>query len=206
LRKKFLQANAIPLCKTEHHVLYQVNINKAKNVFIGLQEGEAPYWQGTRNTPLAPAPWTSSLQPSDPDFRWCGADEMQVTIPTKPTWKGRSFEIADVVAEYQCRMGLYQRIVGSSNLNIYSSGFWNFVSGFSRTMCSTDCQDNAALYEGNSKMFVYGFSTINSKNLIIETSGNSSTASVGATRVDNSGNPYDGFKTGVLAAYFKQSA
>jgi len=54
-------------------------------------------------------------------------------------------------------MGLYQIISNSTNLNLYSSGFWNFVAGPSRAMCATDCQDNAALYQGNSRMHVYGF-------------------------------------------------
>ncbi|KAK3356868.1 family 55 glycoside hydrolase [Lasiosphaeria hispida] len=165
----------------EHHVLYQVNINNAKDVFIGLQQGEAAYWQGTGNTLLAPAPWTDSLLPSDPDFGWCKANEVQ------------------------CRMGLYQRISRSSNLNIYSSGFWNFVAGPSRTMCSTDCQDNAALYESNTKMHIYGVSTINSKNLVLEKGLSGNETVVAATRAANSGSPHDGFKTGVVAAYFRQS-
>ena len=59
----------------EHNVLYQVNIDKAENVFIGLQEGESPYWQGPDNTLLAPQPWTQSLWDTDPSFAWCQANE-----------------------------------------------------------------------------------------------------------------------------------
>ena len=44
-------------------------------------------------------------------------------------------------------MSVYQRVIDSSNINLYSSGFWNFVAGPSRQMCSTDCQDNAVIYE-----------------------------------------------------------
>jgi len=62
----------------EHHDLYQLNINNAKNVFLGLEQGESPYWQGTGNTVLNPAPWTDSLLPSDPDFSWCAASDVQV--------------------------------------------------------------------------------------------------------------------------------
>lgn len=64
----------------EHHDLYQLNINKAKNVFLGLEQGESPYWQGTGNTVINPAPWTDSLLPSDPDFSWCAASDVQVRI------------------------------------------------------------------------------------------------------------------------------
>jgi glucan 1,3-beta-glucosidase len=104
-------------------------------------------------------------------------------------------------------MGLYQRISGSSNLNIYSSGFWNFVAGPSRSYCSTDCQDNAALFDSNSKMHVYGFSTINSKNLILESgvAGNTAQPVAVGMRTANSGSLHDGFKTGVIAAYLRQS-
>ncbi len=104
----------------------------------------------------------------------------------------------------QCRMGLYQRISHSKNLNIYSSGFWNFVAGPQRTMCSDDCQDNAALYDSNEKMFVYGLSTINNKNMILEGNGNGS-VSVAASRAANAGAVMDGFKTASVAGYFGQS-
>jgi glucan 1,3-beta-glucosidase len=158
-----------------------MNIHKAKNVFLGLQQGEAAYFQGTGNTLLAPAPWTSTLQPSDPDFSWCAT--------------------SDAV----CRMSLYQKITGSSNINIYSAGFWNFVSGPSRTFCSTDCQNNAALYDSNSKLFVYGMSTINSRTLILESGvgGNKNVAEVNRTAV--SGAAHDGFNTGIMGAYLRQS-
>lgn len=104
-------------------------------------------------------------------------------------------------------MGLYQIVTSSSDLNLYSSGFWNFVGGPTRAICTADCQENAALYEGNSRMHVYGFSTINSKNLILERSGSVKGAvSVGAPRTANAGAVFDGlFKTGVVAAYLKMS-
>ncbi|KAK3321756.1 glycoside hydrolase family 55 protein [Apodospora peruviana] len=173
----------------EHNVLYQLNIHQAKNVFVGLQQSEAAYWQGTGNTLLAPAPWKDSSLPSDPDFSWCAASDAQ------------------------CRMGLYQLVTKSSDINMYSSGFWNFVSGPSRTMCSiaTDkkCgQGIAALYEGNSRMSVYGFSTINAENLIVEGSssgGNSSTKGVTVSRTANLGSPHDGFGTAQVAAYLRQA-
>jgi len=72
------------LTDAEHNVLYQVNINKAENVFIGLQQGESAYWQGKGNTVLAPAPWKDSLLESDPDFEWCGANEVQVGGSSTP--------------------------------------------------------------------------------------------------------------------------
>ncbi|KAL2145165.1 hypothetical protein VTI28DRAFT_7801 [Corynascus sepedonium] len=164
----------------EHNVLYQVNINKAENVFIGLQQGESAYWQGKGNTLLAPAPWTESLLASDPDFAWCGENDAE------------------------CRMGLYQSISHSKNVNIYSGGFWNFVAGPNRAMCTEECQNNAALYDSNEKMYIYGFSTINNRNLILEKGGDGNVTAV-ATAADNAGTALDGFRTASIAAYFRQN-
>lgn len=106
-------------------------------------------------------------------------------------------------------MGLYQVITNSTDLNIYSSGFWNFVAGPGRAMCTSDCQESAALYGAdNARVHVYGFSTINSKNLILEGSsaGGKSSAREIATRVANAGQVHDGiFKTAIVAAYLRQS-
>ena len=99
-------------------------------------------------------------------------------------------------------MGLYQRISKSKNLNLYSSGFWNFVAGLSRSLCDGDCQNNAALYESNEKLSVYGFSTLNNKNMISELKGQTLTPV--ATRVDNTGATIDGlFNSASVAGYFR---
>ncbi|KAH8647050.1 glycoside hydrolase family 55 protein [Tricladium varicosporioides] len=162
---------------SEHHSLYQMNIYRAKNVFIGLNQGESAYWQvKTGNTVINPAPWTDSLLPGEPDFSWCGASDAA------------------------CRVGVYQRVVGSSNINLYSAGFWNFP-------CSADsCQTNAVIYENNTKLYSYGVSTINCKNMIVESGvgGNKNVAIV--TRAANNGVAFNGFQPGVMAAYFRQSA
>lgn len=105
----------------------------------------------------------------------------------------------------QCRMGIYQRISHSKNINIYSSGFWNFVSGPLRTYCAGDCQDNAAVYEENEKMYIYGLSTINSRNMVLEQMGKSN-VSVVATREDNEVAFLDGFRHATVGGYFRQSA
>jgi glucan 1,3-beta-glucosidase len=66
--------------RIEHHALYQMNIYKAKNVFIGLQQGESAYWQvNAGNSLINPAPWTDSLLPGEPDFSWCGASDTAVS-------------------------------------------------------------------------------------------------------------------------------
>ena len=61
----------------EHNTLYQYNLNSAKNVYIGMQQSETPYWQGTGSASLAPAPWTAAG--SDPTFSNCGSSDGQVS-------------------------------------------------------------------------------------------------------------------------------
>ena len=106
-------------------------------------------------------------------------------------------------------MGLYQIVRNSTGVNLYSQGWWTFVMGPARTFCSTDCQDNGALYEGNSKLFVYGLDTINVKNLVLR---QLSSASIGTSALspvvahaDNRGAIHDVFSTAIVAAFLEQS-
>lgn len=64
----------------EHNTLYRYNLNSAKNVYIGMQQSETPYWQGTGSSSLAPSPWTAAG--SDPTFSNCGSSDAQVIIPS----------------------------------------------------------------------------------------------------------------------------
>ncbi len=78
--------------------------------------------------------------------------------------------------------------------------------GPSRTFCATDCQDNGAIYEGNSKLFIYGIDTINVKNPCLEVEPGSGSLSPVVTHIDNQGSVHDVFNTAVVAAYMRQSA
>jgi glucan 1,3-beta-glucosidase len=77
--------------------------------------------------------------------------------------------------------------------------------GPSRTFCSTDCQDNGAIYEANSRLFVYGLEAINVKNLVLEPDTGGATLSAIVTHDDNRGSVHDVFSTSVVAAYLRQS-
>ncbi|CAO2656193.1 Nn.00g049960.m01.CDS01 [Neocucurbitaria sp. VM-36] len=163
----------------EHHVLYQLAIHNAANVFVALEQGEAPYWHGAGNTLLPPAPFTAALRPSEPDFSWCGASDAL------------------------CRMGLYQHILNSTSIHLYGAAFWNFRSGPQQAICSTDCQTNAVLYDGNKQLYSYGIASINDKIIVLE----GTKRSVVATKQDNLGNPLFGFAQNVPAvvgAYWRQ--
>jgi len=78
--------------------------------------------------------------------------------------------------------------------------------GPSRTFCSVDCQDNGAIYEGNSKFFAYGIDTINVKNLILESGSSINSLSTVVTHAANQGNVHDVFQTAVVAAYLRESS
>lgn len=155
----------------------------ASNVFVGLQQGESSRYQGGDNTILAPAPFAlKTLRPFEPDFSWCAADDVT------------------------CRMSIYQRVINSTNINLYSGGFWNFVAGPNRTFCAGDCQDNAVFYEHNSKLFSYGISTINDKNLVLESGPDGSEKRVIVTHKGNEASKEAIFDTAVMPAYLRQSS
>lgn len=162
---------------SEHNSLYQVNIYKAQNVFLGFQQSETPYWQGNNSGLLTPLPWTGSLLDSDPDFSWCAPDDAQ------------------------CRMAIFQYIRDSSNVNAYGGGYWVFFNGINRDGCSAECQQNAVIYTDNQKLFSYGVSTHNVRTMVLESERGKYLADVVDTA--NAG----GWQShgGVMAAYLGQS-
>lgn len=123
----------------EHNTLYQYNLNNARNVYIGMQQSETPYWQGTGSPSLAPAPWTAAG--SDPNFSNCGGSDAQ------------------------CRMAWFQTISGSSDIFIYGSGFWTFFNDNSPS-CDSSCQTNAVNIESSSTIYYYGLETRSNINLV----------------------------------------
>jgi glucan 1,3-beta-glucosidase len=94
----------------EHFVLYQVTIRNAEDVFVGLQQGEAAYYQGVGNTVLAPSPWEKHLLPSDPDFTWCAANASSVSL----VWNSSS-----TTQCCSCLMSLTSRSVACPSINAW---------------------------------------------------------------------------------------
>ncbi|KAJ6780035.1 hypothetical protein PWT90_01207 [Aphanocladium album] len=161
---------------SEHNVLYQVNIDKAQNVFLGFQQSETPYWQGVDSGLLTPEPWTNSLLASDPDFAWCDKSDAQ------------------------CRMAVYQLVRDSSDVNIYGGGYWTFFNGINRKGCKGECQENAAIYFNNTRLTSFGISTHNVRTMVLEFD-EKYLAVVNDTA--NSGGWQSG--GGVMAAYLRQN-
>jgi len=86
----------------EHNTLYQYNLNSAENIYIGMQQCETPYWQGTGSPSLAPAPWTASG--SDPTFSNCGSSDAQVRLISSLSIPLLSFADKNLLVSHQCRM------------------------------------------------------------------------------------------------------
>ncbi|GMG41053.1 unnamed protein product [Aspergillus oryzae var. brunneus] len=147
----------------EHHTLYQYNFEHAHNVLATMQQSETPYWQGVGST-LAPAPWGNHLSASDPDFSWCAGDDAT------------------------CRMALFERINGASNLFLY--GGWNWAFFNNNGGCNGKCQKNAVQIIESSALYLYGTNTKSTANMILEGS------TTIATEDDNAGG-----WGGVIAAF-----
>ncbi|KAL8787319.1 MAG: hypothetical protein Q9195_007814 [Heterodermia aff. obscurata] len=127
----------------EHNTLYQYNFHTARNVFVGLQQSETPYWQGSSSL-LAPAPWIPSLAYGDPDFSNCGG------------------------ADERCRMAWYNHIRDSSEVSIYGSAFWTFFDGGDGS-CQQQgfCQKNACWVEGSEDFKWYNLNTHGVRDLVV---------------------------------------
>jgi glucan 1,3-beta-glucosidase len=130
----------------EHNTLYQYNLASAANVFIGMQQSETPYWQGTGGPAQAPAPWTPNSLFADPTFSNCKTDDPN------------------------CRMAWYQRVVAGSDLSIYGSGFWTFFNN--NTGClgvNGTCQNNAVEIVGDPlQMYWWNLNTKGCENMLID--------------------------------------
>ncbi|OTA96680.1 glycoside hydrolase family 55 protein [Hypoxylon sp. CO27-5] len=129
---------------SEHNTLYEVNINKAENLFIGFQQSETPYWQGGNSTPSAPNPWEPVVLDSDPDFSWCSTDEIQ------------------------CRMSIYQRVSGSKDLSLYAAGFWTFFNGNEACAAGKVCQEDAIRIENSTGVSYFGIGVNHVGNLVVK--------------------------------------
>lgn len=132
----------------EHNTVYQYNFLSAKNVFVGLQQSEAPYWQGpgaASSSLLAPAPWTPSPTYSDPDFSNCAG------------------------ADAKCRMAWYNHIGDSSAVSIYGSAFWTFFNE-GQGGCQQgegSCQENACWVKNSEELRWYNVNTHGVRDLVV---------------------------------------
>ncbi|ODM95629.1 Glucan 1,3-beta-glucosidase [Orchesella cincta] len=125
---------------SEHNVLYQYQLNNARNVYMTMIQSETPYWQPG---PPAPQPFTPSSSLDDPTYAHCN---------------GRP----------QCEMSYSIVAKRSSNVYLYGAGMYNFFYNYDQTCLDTEnCQDNMVNVEGNNNLYMFNANTKASVNMVV---------------------------------------
>lgn len=116
---------------SEHATLYQYELSEANDIYFGHVQTETPYYQPV---PVAPNPFTPGLFPSDPDFSNCTASS--------------------------CEEAWAMRVVESSNVMIYSAGFYSWFSNYDQGCLPTEsCQQRIFSVEDSDLIWVFNLFT-----------------------------------------------
>ncbi|KAI5780044.1 pectate lyase superfamily protein-domain-containing protein [Geopyxis carbonaria] len=133
---------------SEHNVLYQIQFQNTKNVFVGMFQSETPYFQ---SNPTAKVPFTSLSAWNDPDYSAC------TTTSCAKSWA--------------------LRIINSSNILIYGAGLYSFFENYAQTCIdSQSCQDAITDIRGSSAVNIFNLNTVATANLITYNGQNMATA------------------------------
>lgn len=123
---------------SEHNVLYNYQLQNAKNVYMTVIQTETAYFQAN---PGARVPFNSLSAWYDPDWSSC------TTARCAKTW------------------GL--RVRNTSDLLLYGGGLYSFFENYSQTCLDTeDCQDNMIEVTNSPQITMYGMNTKASRNVI----------------------------------------
>ncbi|AEO70912.1 glycoside hydrolase family 55 protein [Thermothielavioides terrestris NRRL 8126] len=116
---------------SEHATLYQYELSEASDIYFGHVQTETPYYQPV---PEAPAPFTPGGFPADPDFSSCNSSS--------------------------CKEAWAMRIVESSNVMIYSAGFYSWFSNYDQGCLPTEsCQQRLFSVEDSDLVWVFNLFT-----------------------------------------------
>ena len=124
---------------SEHHQLYNYQLSKAKNIYMGVIQTETPYMQSNPD----------SLQPFPPQAKY---DD-----PTFVECKDES-----------CKKSWGLRIEDSSDVFIYGAGMYSFFENWDQTCVLTNsCQTNMfSIDKCSSDVYVFTLSTLGSTNMV----------------------------------------
>jgi glucan 1,3-beta-glucosidase len=131
---------------SEHHVLYQYQIQGSRAVYLGHAQTESPYYQPQ---PLARYPFPVVPELNDPDFeRDCAADSAP-----------------------GCESAWAIRVIDSSDIVVYGAGLYSFFDSYSdscsRETSTTDCQGRLLSIQGNTPGVKFaGLSTVATRVMI----------------------------------------
>jgi len=126
----------------EHAVMYQYEIHRANNLFMGLIQTESPYFQ---SYPVASKPFDKSvgLFKGDPTFRSCS--------PSNPN---------------SC-MAWGLRVEHSSNILVYGAGMYSWFQKYAQKCLETfDCQTDLVFLSNSTNLFVYNIATVGTVEMI----------------------------------------
>lgn len=118
---------------SEHCVMYQYQLNKAKNVYLGHIQSETPYYQPS---PVAPYPFDGAKpMAADPSFAEC------TTEGCKAAW------------------GL--RVIDSEKITIHGSGLYSFFQEYYQDCVEThDCQEKILEVKGSKDVAIFNLFTV----------------------------------------------
>ncbi|KAL2165641.1 hypothetical protein VTG60DRAFT_4074 [Thermothelomyces hinnuleus] len=118
---------------SEHCVLYQYQTLNAANVFMGMIQTEAPYYQVG---PRAPAPFTPGAFAADPTFDYCD--------PSSTT----------------CAVSWAVRFINSESIYLYGAGLYSWFSEYRQDCVALEnCQDRIFEIDGTSDVWIYSLIT-----------------------------------------------
>ncbi|TKX22813.1 hypothetical protein C1H76_4847 [Elsinoe australis] len=125
----------------EHNTLYNYQISKASNVFMGFIQTETPYFQGN---PVATTPFAPNATWVDPDWSICPANSPK------------------------CIKAFGLRILGSTNVYVYGAGLYSFFENYSQDcVYPNNCQQHIVAVQGaSSNVWMYALSTKASVNML----------------------------------------
>lgn len=100
---------------SEHSVLYQYNLFGSNDIYLGHMQTETPYFQPD---PPATSPFSIGQFNGDPKFENCNGNKA-------------------------CEEAWALRIINSTNIFIYSAGFYSFFQNFNVSCAATEnCQES----------------------------------------------------------------
>lgn len=123
----------------EHSQLYNYQVSKAKDIYMGTIQTETPYMQA--NPDALSGGFTPSKAYNDPDFATC------TTPGCKKAWGLRVIESRDVL--------------------VYGAGLYSFFDNYAQDCLATEsCQENMVDVQCSSRVHLWGLSTKASTNMV----------------------------------------
>lgn len=143
---------------SEHNVLYNYQLNNAKNVWMGLIQSETPYYQGN---PSAPKPFTKAIM-NDPQF------------PAGSFQYGSGSAVDPNTPNNLKSWGL--RLIKSSDVYVYGAGLYSFFENYDQECVkNNNCQKNMiSIEEPGQNVFLFGINTKAAVDMIEYRSGSAS--------------------------------